>query len=545
MMKLADLDLKLGELAEAAEEAASRLDEVGFLRRLHGHDASVFSARPEDVASVRSRCGWLEAPERAERDLPRMSEICDSALADGFERAVLLGMGGSSLFPLVMTRTGPRRAGPALELEVLDSVLPEAVEPHLSSFADPKTLVIAASKSGGTVEVTSLLSLAEAAGAAERTLVITDPGSALERRAEERGYRAVIHGQPDVGGRFSALTPFGLLPAMLAGRSAEELVAGAREMLALCGPEAAVQDSPGAALGAVIGAAAAAGRDLLTPVLGAELDPLVAWIEQLVAESTGKHGVGVWPVPADLDKGVLAASDRLWAAARGSEGGLPEGDASISWETRGVGAEVLRWEVATAAASALLGINPFDEPDGGLAKRLTKDALASLADEGELPWPPADCSEGTVSTRGCGDCGSPGSAVPGFLERAANEGRVLSFLLYVPPSPSNEQAAGDLCGAAERRYGRPAAGAFGPRYLHATGQLHKGGSDRGAHVLLTAARGPKIPLPGQEGVELADLAHAQALADAGALRGRGRPVLHVHVEGPASEALAELQELVG
>lgn len=549
-------EVAAGDLRDVIVEALDELTERDFGARLHAHDPALWSEREVDAASIRTRCGWLEAPAAARAALPGWQALADTARADGFRRAVVLGMGGSSLFPLVLSRLEMPR-GPGLALHVLDSVVPAAVEAARPLLSADDTLVVVASKSGGTTEALALADLAESWGDPRRMIAVTDPGSALEARAESDGWRAVALGDPNVGGRFSALTVFGLLPATLAGCDVAALLDRADAMAARCAADRPLRTNPGAVLGGLMAACARAGHDVITVDPGPGLAPLVAWIEQLVAESTGKHGVGLWPI-ADHGAGPgAAAQERAFFGGTAGAGHGIAGDRRpmVGWRHEGASdvlAEAYRWEVATAAAACLLDINPFDEPDVGLSKTLTRRALDRLAAEGRLPWPEALSSDGGLSVMAPVD-GTAGAAAPtdtteaacaAWLRACVGDRRVASLLLYLPVDGANEAAAAALGARLEARIGRPVMVGFGPRYLHATGQLHKGGSDRAHHLLLTCADGPAIRLPGPAGIDLGDLSVAQALADAEALASRGRRVLHLHASPPIGGALGRLAAML-
>ncbi|MEX0834794.1 MAG: hypothetical protein WD010_01790, partial [Nitriliruptor sp.] len=357
----------LGNLA--ADVDAAVIDALALIPRIEARDHTVWQEDPTEVAD---RLGWLDAPDRAAGQIEQLRTIADDLVADGITEVVLTGMGGSSLYPEVLTSTFGSAPGYP-RLHVLDSTDPAAVLAVERNVPWTTTVVVAASKSGGTVETRSHLARFTArledvhgTGAGRHLIAITDPGSDLEKLATDAGYRAVVHGQPDVGGRYSALTPFGLLPAAILGLDLDAHLAPAAGVLALARTEDRA-NTP-VVLGAVLATAARRGRDKLTLLLPDEVASFGAWVEQLVAESTGKHGAGLLPILDDDADELLGrlGEDRV-IVALGDRPGTDDLAAAgapvvqLPWEgPEQLTAEVVRWEVATAVAGALLGLNPFD-----------------------------------------------------------------------------------------------------------------------------------------------------------------------------------------
>ncbi len=436
--------------------------------------------------------GWLDEPVHAREQLKRYREVAERAL-DGVDAVVLLGMGGSSLAPEVLRRTFDVE-----RFRVLDTTHPAAVRALADRLDPARTLVVAASKSGGTIETRSHLELfwERAAGLARpgsRFLAITDPGSGLETLARERGFVAVVAGEPTIGGRYSALSPFGLVPAALMGIDLDRLLASAEEMREQC----RLGGSPGLELGLALAAGWAAGRDKVC--IPASPGGFGLWVEQLVAESTGKQGKGLVPAP---DEG-LTAPDAPAGAPPAPDRQLAELHIAEPYD---LGAEFFRWEFATAVAGALLGINPFDQPDVQAAK----DRTSAILTRREAP------------------VAAPLSSLDELLAQA-RPGDYVAIQAFVDPTPAAEARIESLASAIRARTGLVVTHGLGPRYLHSTGQLHKGGPNTGLFLQVVDDVGPELAIPGQP-FGFARLITAQAAGDLEALRERGRRVARVRLE---------------
>ncbi|MEX2324333.1 MAG: hypothetical protein WD576_01155 [Nitriliruptoraceae bacterium] len=504
------LDLLLAHVPQAVE-------------RMWQRDYTLWQQEPTEVAD---RLGWLDAGDRLPADVAMMERNGEQLLASSATDVVLVGMGGSSLYPEVLSKLSDlpyRSSMTQRRLHVLDSTDPAAVRRIVDQLDWSQTLLVASSKSGSTLETRCHLAtltehLRQIHGdAAHRFVsVVTDPDSPLESHARAQGI-AVVAGQSDVGGRYSALTPFGMWPAMLMGLDLEAHFAPAREMLALAAlSDAGANES--AALGALLAAGVQSGNDKLTLELPGGLSVFGAWVEQLVAESTGKHGQGLVPVLGESVSSPHLGADRLLvaftadngASARsnrasdvGANGDVP--GVFIDWDDpRRVAAEVVRWEVATAIAGALLGINPFDQPDVTRAKEATQRAL----DE-HTPLPPTDDPASCLNT--------------------AKPGDYIALLGFVAPESDNHRA---LEAAAERlraEYQVPVTVGIGPRYLHSTGQLHKGGANNGIYLVVVGDDPVDVEVAGEQ-FTFSQVKRAQAVGDIIALREAGRRVAHVDVE---------------
>jgi len=560
-------------LRERVGAALERADAAGLAARLWARDDRLWGDDPAHRAVARNRLGWLGAPARVAARLPELRALAAEAAREGRDRAVLLGMGGSSLAPEVLRLALGVRPG-ALDLAVLDNTSPAAVRAVTEAHDPERTLFVVASKSGGTIEVASFekhfFERARAAhgDAAGRGFVaVTDPGTPLEALARARGYRAVVHAPPDVGGRYSALTEFGMLPAALIGADLDALVAAAAAEAAASGPEVPAAASPAVFLGVTLGELAAVGRDKLTLVLEGDVAPLGAWIEQLVAESTGKDGRGILPVadepladPARYGRDRVFVATGVGALSAGTEGALDAlaaaGHPVLRWTLPAVealGGEFLRWEIATAVAGAALGVDPFDEPNVTEAKQATQAVLARRVAEGRVPQP-APIAEGAAGAldapaalaaelRGAvRDARDPAAWVVALAATAA-PGDYVAVLAYLHRTPARHARLEALRLALRDLGGAAATLGYGPRFLHSTGQLHKGGPPRGRFVQLVGDEGPDVPIPGEPyGFEA--LRWAQAAGDYEVLERRGRRVLRVRLGDNPDAALARLAEAV-
>jgi transaldolase/glucose-6-phosphate isomerase len=444
-----------------------------LVERIWARDATLWTGSDEA-----EWLGWLAEPVRIQERLPDILAFAEEARG-AFDTAVLLGMGGSSLAPEVL-----RRWSRATSFHVLDTTHPAAVR-RLSESLDPeRTLFVVSSKSGTTLETRCHLDLfwERTGGRGESFVAVTDPGSELEALARERGFRAVFHGEPSIGGRYSALSAFGIVPAALMGADVRSLVGGA----ATTAERSKDGDSPGAALGLTLGAAWQNGRD---KVVFENPHGFGLWLEQLIAESTGKQGKGLVPAPENDPQGP----DRQ--------------QAELALED-GLGAEFYRWELAVASAGAILGINPFDQPNVHEAKDRTLEVLSGHA-RGQTPDVPAEGMD----------------AVEKLLADAAPPDYV-AVQAFVDP-----EREGELAPLVERARatGCVVTAGLGPRYLHSTGQLHKGGPPTGRFVQVVDEPGDELPIPGRE-FGFRCLIHAQAEGDLAALRERGRPIVRIRLE---------------
>lgn len=449
-------------------------------------------------------------------------------------------MGGSSLAPLVFASSFGRREG-FPRLEVLDSTEPASVLAAAQAAPPGRTIYVVSSKSGTTLEPNLFFdyffSQAEAelgSKAGERFVVITDPGNPLQELAASRKVEATVFGDPAIGGRYSALSPFGIVPAALSGVDVGALLAGAQKMANACRGEE-VEENPAASLGAAMGAFALAGRDKLTFSVGAPIARFGMWAEQLIAESTGKEGKGILPVEGEpLGAPDVYGADRFFARIGPDDAAVEQKLAALEraghpiarftvTDPLDLGAEMFRWEFATAVAGFLLGINPFDQPNVQEAKDRTNEILSGKA----------------ASAAGS----APSPASPGDLVDSIRPGDYFAITAYIPSTPENEERLARI--RLPVRDGKRVATTvgFGPRFLHSTGQFHKGGPGTGVFLQITAAPAASVPIPGRPyGFER--VVEAQAAGDLAALRSRGRRALSVRLEGDPAHELDALAAAV-
>lgn len=489
-----------GELQQAVGGRLDRMRQESVTPRIWSGDHTVWKPDPTEISN---RLGWLNLPETMKPELPGLRAFGEEVRASGYRTAVLFGMGGSSLAPEVLHDTLGTAPG-YLDLEVLDATDPGQISGLERRLDLNATLFIVASKSGSTIETLSQFAyfwskLPDGA----HFVAITDPASSLERLATERGFRRVFANPPEIGGRYSALSFFGLVPAALIGADLDALLDDAAEMMHACGAGVDVASNPGAWLGAALGEAAIASHDKLTLVLPETLHSLGNWIEQLIAESTGKEGRGIVPIVGEpLGSPDVYGTDRLFVsfgedAKLNSLASAGHPVVRIPGEAR-LGSEFYRWEFATAIAGYLLGINPFDQPNVQEAK----DATASIlgGQEVDETTPTAADMLGQI---GAGD--------------------YLAILAYIDRNSVNEANLQAIRVALRDRYRVATTVGFGPRFLHSTGQLHKGGPNEGVFLQVVGDDEIDLPIPGRE-FSFGKLKRAQALGDLASLRAHGRRV---------------------
>jgi transaldolase/glucose-6-phosphate isomerase len=547
-------------------------------RRLHAHDASLWTDDPDKAAEVRNRLGWLTAPDDFLERVEELTSFAAEVRDEAFEDVVLLGMGGSSLAADVSRRIFGRVDGWP-RLHVLDDTAPEAVAALRDSVELEKTFFLVQSKSGTTAETLSLYRTFHAwleergARAGEHFAAVTDPGSPLAEEARENGFRRVFENPEDFGGRYSALSYFGLVPMALQGVDVERLLQGARHMAGGCQAGVPPAANPGVALGAALGGLARAGRDKVTFVPSERLSAFGAWAEQLLAESTGKDGTGLVPVDGEpLGTPGAYGDDRVFVRlATAGEGDDADRTFLDDLEEAGhpvirlmlpdiqaLGAEFYRWEVAVSVAGHVLGVDAFDQPNVEAAKERTRNLLSAATGsgggraaggagagstapgDGASPLATGDhlALFGDVDAEG----GDPRAVLQALLETAGPDSYV-ALLPYLHRTPDRIRRLQDLRKVLRARLGVATTLGFGPRYLHSTGQLHKGGPDSGIFLVLTADEGDDIPIPGA-GYGFGTLHRAQALGDVEALRDAGRRVIRVHLEDGVEAGLEGLAELL-
>jgi len=523
------------------------LDEIDRARvpaRIWSEDYTVWLPSPDGIAD---RLGWLRTPETITTEIERLRGFTARASSDGFRRAILLGMGGSSLAPETLSRTFSARSG-ALSLTVLDSTHPEAVRKVERSVDPARTLFIVATKSGTTIETISLFRwfyrlLRDALGkdVGRHFVAITDPGSPLVGLAESLGFRETFLNDPHVGGRYSALTLFGLVPAALLGIDLVTLLGRARSAARACGPAVSAIDNPAVRLGAALGVLAERGRDKATFVIPPAIGSFADWAEQLLAESTGKMGKGLLPVIDEpLGPPMAYGPDRIFIDLRlGGEGG---DDARLrALEAAGhpvlhidtpdhfaLGAQFFIWEMATAVVGHILGINPFDQPNVEAAKARTRETIGAFRQSGRL----AEADSHRISA----------DRFRSFLSDVQPR-EYVAIHAYLPPGPAIDRALHALRTAIRDRTSVATAVGYGPRFLHSTGQLHKGDAGHGRFIQLVSDQMTPLPIPDradgdESSIGFETLIIAQALGDRQALLDRGRNVITLRIPGDPAKAVS-------
>ena len=535
----------LGDYAPVVSEAADRLDAESVPARLHAHDHTLWSDDPTEISN---RLAWLTLPTDMATQVADLSKFGTTLRDEGIRHVVLLGMGGSSLGPEVIRQTIGNRAGYP-QMLTLDSTVPDWVAAATVGIDLENTVFVVSSKSGTTTEPNAFYAyfrdlVAAQVGvndAGRHFLAVTDPETALVRLAQSGGFRRVFLNDPNIGGRYSVLSHFGLAPAALTGVNLERLLGSAQRMQRRCLGAGPVRDNPGAWLGTVIGALVKAGRNKLTLIASESISGFGLWVEQLLAESTGKNGAGVIPIAGEPLLGPECyGDDRLFVQLRMASDDNGDTDARVGrLESAGhpvvrlelsdaydIGAEFYRWEYATAIAGHILGIHPFDQPDVQGAKDQTVSVLEQYERDGRLPM---------VESGGAGH-------IVQLLEGSGG-GDYLAIMAYLPDSPGTRTELDRLRERVLRKYRIATTFGYGPRFLHSTGQLHKGGPASGIFLQLTQQRSHDLPIPGWP-FSFGVLADAQALGDLQALQALGRRTMSLRLAGDPAEEIRRLVDLV-
>ncbi|MEX1143504.1 MAG: hypothetical protein WEC16_01580 [Anaerolineales bacterium] len=532
--KVEGLCLDLGVYSDALQKLVDKATENKLVGRIWRRDHTVWKPQPTEISS---RLGWLDIATRMKSEIPMLDEFAHEVKQAGISKVLLLGMGGSSLAPELFAKVfGGKKSG--LELHVLDSTDPQAVLAKAASHPPKRTLYIVSSKSGGTVETFSFFkyfyNLAAAdlgADAGSHFVAITDPGSGLAQTAAEHTFRRTFLADPDIGGRYSALTHFGLVPAALIGVDLNVLLASAESMALRCQNEN-LAENPGALLGLALGCLAAQGRDKATFALPIRSSSFGDWAEQLIAESTGKEGRGILPVTGEppLQPGDYGL-DRVFVnmGARTVANGRPR--ISIDWGDAELGGLFFLWEFAIAVAGHMLGINPFDQPDVEAAKVTSRHFMDEYKKTAKLP----QGKDETLSPR----------TLTKFLGKAS-PGDYIALQTYAAPSERLTRSLQELRGQLAGNHKVATTLGYGPRFLHSTGQLHKGDSGKGLFVqFVTVPSQGDLPIPTEAGRPASEIGFgvlklAQARGDAEALSAAGRRVISFEIQGDLADALDTL-----
>jgi transaldolase/glucose-6-phosphate isomerase len=537
--------LALGEYESKVQERLKAWQSTKFSRRLWAKDYTLWSPMP--ASEITNRMGWLTLPETMQEQLQNILAFAREIRDEGFTHVVLLGMGGSSLAPDVFQHTFRNEPG-SPELIVLDSTHPNAVRNVENQIDLSRTLFLVSSKSGTTTEPLSFFHyfwnrLGETGQEQGRHFgAITDPGTPLEKLAHERKFRRAFLATPDVGGRYSALTDFGLVPAALIGVDVKQVLDNAWTMAEACAAPVPSSENPGLKLGAALGEFVRAGRDKITFIASPSLKALPSWLEQLIAESTGKQGKGAVPVAGEALAGPEDyGSDRVFAhfslkeedegaieskLKKLEEAGHPHLCFRLDNKTD-LGQEFFRWEMAVAALGSMLEINPFNQPDVELAKELARQAMTQHDSKGAQ-----------VKTVRAEDGPGISAELTGWLKNARPNSYV-AIQAYLPPAPELSQKLEGLQSLIRNRTRFATTLGYGPRFLHSTGQLHKGGPDTGLFLQLVDEISEDLPVP-ETDYTFGELIRAQALGDYQALKQRERKVLRVQL---GKDAMAGIEQL--
>ena len=558
----------LGSYQPAVDGVLADLKDNRVIARIWEHDHTIWKPEPTEITN---RLGWLRAPEVMSENLGRIASLVKSVINEGYTHALLLGMGGSSLAPEVFRRTFRVRDG-YLDLAVLDSTNPGAVLASAEQLDIARTLFIVATKSGTTIETISFFKffynrVAHAAGvdrAGDHFIAITDAGSHLDALADKYHFRDKFLNDPNIGGRYSALSYFGLVPAMLVGVDVATLLDRTTTMVCNCeGCNCPVGgDNTGSWLGVVLGELAKAGRDKLTLIASPPIASFGAWVEQLIAESTGKEGKGILPVDGEtLGAPEVYGDDRFFIYLRleddetydnAIQALIDAGQPVVQFNLRDsydVGGEFFRWEMATAVASHRLGINPFDQPNVEAAKVLAREMMSAYQEEGELPIPQPTIQADGITVYAEMTANSLDEGLKSFLVQA-QPGDYIALHAYLQPTDKTTEALQQLRMRLRDHLMLATTVGYGPRFLHSTGQLHKGDSGNGLFLQFTADIPQDAPIPDEAGGQTANITFgqlktAQALGDRQALMNVGRRVILFQLGEDVVGNLKRLTEKVG
>ncbi len=523
-----------------------------LLERFWQKDPSLWSESEDDYPSIVNRLGWLDVMSRIQPKLPEIKEFGLTIKNEGFERVCLIGMGGSSLFALVLSEVfGPREGFPPLV--VLDTTDPQEVE-KVENMGLEKTFFIVSSKSGTTTEVKALFnffwdkmnSLSQEPG--RHFAAITDPGTPLEKLADERGFVRCFLNFPDIGGRYSALSYFGLIPAAILGVDIDELVERASDMARRCGPKVPVEENPGYLLGEFLGENGGQSRDKLTLLMDKPVRPFALWLEQLIAESSGKDTLGLVPIVGE-STGIpgFYGGERIFVYTRmkytsteqsldAFVNELKEADFPIYRleldDLYDIGSMVFLWEMATALACHFIGVNAFNEPDVQVAKEMTRLTIEQYKKEGKMPVSFWVDPQSQINFRASS---ALAVSMKGLARTLRDIFQVLptwgymGFLSYLPYDPVVDEVVSEMRHLVRQERGCATVAGYGPRYLHSSGQLHKGGPISAGFIIFTRKRSKDYePVPGFD-MSFWHIQFAQAIGDFEALNHINRRVVHVHL----------------
>ena len=557
-------------LASAVKTSIAEWQSGGEMKRLWDRDASLWTGSDES-----NWLGWLDIIDEQVAQHDQLQKVAKEVQSRGFEDVLLLGMGGSSLCPEVLRMTFGRIPH-FPTLHVLDSTDPAQVKSFEHQIDIAKTLFIVSSKSGSTLEPNIFKQYfferaKQAVGVTKvgsHFIAITDPGSKMQQVAEADHFLHIFFGRPSIGGRYSALSNFGMVPAAVMGLDTKKFLSRAAEMARACGPSVAVEENTGAVLGIILGSAAVAGRDKVTVITSPGISDLGAWLEQLLAESTGKNGKGIIPVDREaLGSPEVYGNDRVFVYLRLKTGADASQDAKVDAlekagqpivritiaDTYDLGAEFFRWEIATAVAGAIIGINAFNQPDVEASKIATRNLTSQYEKTGSLPAEKPVIEDSGVklftdekNAAELAKAAGSDRTLAGYLKAHLNRikaGDYFAVLGYIQMNAEHEQALQSVRHAVRDKKHVATCLGFGPRFLHSTGQAYKGGPNSGVFLQITCDDSVELPVPGQKftfGVVKA----AQARGDFQVLAERGRRAVRVHLGSDLKAGLATLQAAV-
>lgn len=542
----------------------SEIKDQKIVERIWNKDYTVWSESPTEITN---RLGWLHSPEHSKAVLAEINRFVEEIRTENFENALLLGMGGSSLAPEVFQNIFGYKDG-YLKLSVLDSTDPGAVVNMTKKFDPAKTLYIVSTKSGGTVETISfmkyfynfVLSKLGAEKVAKHFIAITDPGSGLQQMAEDLKFRKIFLNDPNIGGRYSALSLFGIVPAALVGIDAEKILARAESS----GVESKNENSTSGILGAIMGTLANVNVDKVTFVTSPQINPFGAWVEQLIAESTGKIGKGILPVESEsVEAPEFYSNDRLFVYIKLKKDSIFDSKVEklkaakfpvieIVWnDLYDLGAEYMRWELATAIASWKIKIQPFDQPNVEAAKVLAREMLKAYKEEGKLPLLNPVVKENEITAYG----DAAGSNIKeafnkflgGLVDKNAAPQKYLCLQAYLTPDEKTTEALQELRTNIQKKYKTTTTFGYGPRFLHSTGQLHKGDAGNGLFIQFTSGIKEDAAIPDEAGktessISFGVLISAQSLGDYHALVDNKRKVIRFDL---GNDVLGGIKKLTG
>ena len=549
------------------DETAGRLRDENLVGRIKARDHTLWKPAPDEIVN---RLGWIDAPHLMKDRTGQIQKLVNEARNERYSHAILLGMGGSSLAPEVLKHTFGFREN-YLDLSIIDSTEPAAILHQTSRLKAGGTLVIVSTKSGSTVETLSLFKffynvMRDAIGpktVGNHFVAVTDPGSDLVSLATRYNFRETFLNPRDIGGRYSALTFFGLVPTALTGVNVSYLLIRAASALYRfeTGDILSEEKNPAAFLGMLMGAMALVGRDKLTFLISPQVKNFGGWLEQLIAESLGKEGTGIVPIidepptlPVNYDNDRLFVYLRLkWDSTleKTVQALKKAGHPIVILEIEDLyelGAQFFLWEAATAVAGHILAVNPFDQPDVEATKTLTKSMIAEYTRSGTFPEEIPSHADHHITLYGSVEADTPLQAFTNFLD-SADRGDYIALQAYLQPKDDTDHALMLLRGAILNRYGRSTTVGYGPRFLHSTGQLHKGDAGKGIFIQITCDIVQDVPIPDEAGkvpssLTFGILTSAEARGDRMALLKAGRRVLRIHLGEDIVGGLKHLTDAV-